>query len=148
MRRRVLVVLGVAGLAATGTALAQGDEDPYAVPEPKVRDGGVLRLASAAGCDRDGRVRVRFTPPTGAVFGWFEIELRGRQAVRMTGVARAASATVTLPAGRSAVRVRGETLGGQRVRTARVYRTCEEPGRDEPPEAAPPEPVRIGGGED
>jgi hypothetical protein len=147
MRRRVLVVLAIAGLAACGTALAQGGEDPYALPEPKVHDGDVVRLASASGCDRDGRVRVRFTPPAGAVFGWFEIEIRGRQAVRMTGVARAASATVTLPRGRSAVRVRGETLGGQRVRTARVYRTCDEPARAVAP-AAPPQPVTVGGGED
>jgi hypothetical protein len=147
MRRRVLVVLAVAGLAACGTALAQGGDDPYALPEPKVRDGDVLRPASAAGCDPDGRVRVRFTPPAGAVFGWFEIEIRGRQAVRMTGVARAASATVTLPRGRSTVRVRGETLGGQRVRTARVYRTCDEPERPVAP-AAPPQPVTVGGGED
>jgi hypothetical protein len=148
MRRRVLVVLGIAGLAACGSALAQGGDDPYALPEPKVRDGDVLRLASASGCDRDGRVRVRFTPPAGAVFGWFEIEIRGRQAVRMTCVARAASATVTLPHGRSTVRVRGETLGGQRVRTARVYRTCAEPVRPAAPAPSPQEPVTVGGGED
>jgi hypothetical protein len=79
------------------------------------------------------------------VFGWFEIEIRGRQAVRMTGVARAASATVALPRGRSTVRVRGETLGGQHVRAARVYRTCAVP---EQAPAPPPDPVTVGGGED
>jgi hypothetical protein len=151
MRRTVLVALGVAGLAAGGTALAQtGEDDPYLLPEPRVRDGDVLRLATAAGCDRDGRVRVRFTPPTGAVFGWFEIDVRGRQAVRLTGVARAASATLRLRRGRSTVRVRGETLGGQLVRAVRAYRTCDAP---EPPPApapapAPQQPVTVGGGED
>jgi hypothetical protein len=149
MRRRLLVVLGFAGLAAAGgTALAQGGEDPYQLPEPKVRDGDVLRLASASGCDRDRRVHVRFTPPAGAVFGWFAIDIRGREAVRMTGVARAASATVRLPRGRSTVRVAGETLGGQRVLSRRVYRTCEEPSRPAAPPPPPPEPVTVGGGED
>jgi hypothetical protein len=147
MRRTVLVALGVAGLAAGGTALAQTGEDPYQLPEPKVRDGDVLRLASTAGCDPDRRLRVRFTPPAGAVFGWFEVEVRGRQMVRMTGIPRAASATVRLPRGRSTVRVTGETLGGQRVATSRVYRTCEQ--REPPVAPAPlPEPVTVGGGED
>jgi hypothetical protein len=144
MRRSVFVVLGLAGLAAGGTALAQGG-DPYTQPEPKVHSRDVLRMASSAACDRNARVRVRFTPPAGAVFGWFEIEIRGRQAVRMTGVARAASATVALPRGRSTVRVRGETLGGQHVRAARVYRTCAVP---EQAPAPPPDPVTVGGGED
>ena len=70
---------------------------------------------------------MRFTPPSGAVFGWFEVTVRGRRAVRMTGVPRAASATVVLPRGRSVVRVQGETLGGQRVDSSRTYRTCAKP---------------------
>ena len=151
MRSGLLVVLGLPGLVAGGTALAQGgSEDPYDLPEPKVRDAEVLRLAAASGCDRDGRVRVRFTPPAGAVFGWFAIEIRGRETVRMTGVSRAASATVSLPRGRSTVRATGETLGGQRVVSARMYRTCDAPPRPaEPTPAQPqPQPVEVGGGED
>ena len=144
MRRTVLVVAGVTALAAGGTALAQTGDDPYDQPEPRVHDGDVLRLASAAGCDRDARVRVRFTPPAGAVFGWFKVEVRGRQMVRMTGVGRAASATVTLPRGRSTLRAAGETLGGQRIATSRTYRTCDEA----PAPPAPPGPVTVGGGED
>jgi hypothetical protein len=148
MRRRLLVIPAVIGLAASGTAIAQSGSDPYELPEPKVRDGSVLKLAAASGCERDRLVRIRFTPPNGAVFGWFEVRVRGRQAVRMTGVPRAASATVRLPRGRSTVRVAGETLGGQRVRSARVYRTCE-PAPPSPPE--PPDetrPIQQGGGED
>jgi len=92
---------------------------------------------------------VRFTPPGGAVFGWFSVEVRGREMVRMTGVARAASATVTLPRGRSTIRVAGETLGGQRVESERTYRTCVEPQRPpEPRDEAAPQPVQVGGGED
>ena len=146
MRRRLLALLAAAGLLAGGTALAQSGSDPYELPEPHVRDGQVLRLASASACIRNARLRVRFTPPAGAVFGWFEIRVRGRQVVRLTGIPRAASATVRLPRGRSVVRVRGETLGGQGVEAARVYRTCA------PPPAAPPvsgeRPIQQGGGED
>jgi hypothetical protein len=151
MGRRVLVLLAIAGVAAGGTALAQGGEaDPYELPEPVVKERQVLRLASAASCAHDGRVRVRFTPPAGAVFGWFSVTVRGRELVRMTGVPRAASATVALPRGRSMVRVAGETLGGQRIASARAYRTCvRRPAPPAPPAAPPPDgPVQQGGGED
>ena len=150
MRRRVLVVLGFTAFAAGGTAIAQGGPDPYELPEPNVRTGDVLQLARTSGCDRNERVRVRFTPPDGAVFGWFSVSLRGREMVRMTGVARAASATVALPRGRSTIRVEGETIGGQRVASDRVYRTCDEPEeRRAPPQVdAPEQPVQVGGGED
>jgi hypothetical protein len=145
----MLVVPVAAGLVAGGTALAQsGADDPYVLPEPRVHDFQVLRLASASGCVRDQRVRVRFTPPAGAVFGWFEVRVRGRQVARLTGIPRAASVTVRLPRGRSTVRVRGETLGGQRVGTRRVYRTCA-PLTPPPPSTAPvPRPIQQGGGED
>jgi hypothetical protein len=148
MPRGLLVVLGLAGLVVGGTAVAQdGGSDPYELPEPKVRDAEVLKLAGASGCDRDGRLRVRFTPPPGAVFGWFTVSVRGSEAVRMTGVTHAASATVSLPRGRSTVRAAGETLGGQRVVSSRNYRTCESrPRPAEPP--ASPQPVQVGGGED
>jgi hypothetical protein len=146
MRRRLLALPVAVGVLAAGSALAQSGSDPYELPEPGVRDGQVLQLAAASACLREPRLRVRFTPPPGAVFGWFEVTVRGRQAVRLTGIPRAASATVRLPRGRSLVRVQGETLGGQRVESARTYRTCE------PPPAAPPasvqRPVQQGGGED
>lgn len=149
MRRRVLVVLGFTAFAAAGTAIAQGGPDPYELPEPRVRTGDVLQLAHTSGCDRNERVRVRFTPPGGAVFGWFSVSLRGREMVRMTGVAHAASATVALPRGRSTIRVEGETIGGQQVASERVYRTCDEPEeRPAPPVDAPEQPVQVGGGED
>jgi hypothetical protein len=146
MRRRPLALLVAAGLVAGGTALAQDGPDPYEVPEPVVRDGQVLRLAAAASCDRDRLVRIRFTPPAGAVFGWFEISVRGRQRVRLTGIPRAASATVRLGRGRSVLRVAGETLGGQRVDAERVYHTCEPPLVEPPAPAGPP--IQQGGGED
>jgi hypothetical protein len=50
MRRGLLVVLGIAGLVAGGTALAQGGgEDPYDLPEPKVRDAEVLKPIQVGG---------------------------------------------------------------------------------------------------
>ena len=145
MRRGLLALPVVAAIIAGGTALAQGGgADPYDLPEPVVRDAQAVQLAPASLCVLDGRLRVRFTPPAGAVFGWFAVTVRGRPAARLTGIPRAASATVRLPRGRSLVRVRGETLGGQRVHVARSYRTCL------PPRAAPPagNPIQQGGGED
>ena len=139
-RSRLLAMLAGAGLLAGGSALAQGGPDPYELPEPAVRDGQVLKLAPASACRRHARLRVRFTPPTGAVFGWFEIRVRGRQVVRLTGIPRAASATIRLPRGESLVSVHGETLGGQRVAAARIYRTCPPPPDERP--------VEQGGGED
>ena len=147
MRRRVFVVLGLIALAAGGTAIAQGGPDPYELPEPKVSARDVLQLARTSGCDRNERVRVRFTPPDGAIFGSLTVAVRGREMVRLTGVARAASATVALPHGRSTIRVAGETLGGQRIASDRAYRTCDEPPAP-PPVGAPERPVQVGGGED
>ena len=145
MRRPVLALLAVAGLAAGGTALAQGTSDPYVTPEPKVRSGDVLDLASAAGCRAHRLLPIRLTSPLGAVFGNFEVRVRDRRVARLTGIPRAASVTIRLPVGTSRVEVTGETLGGQSVRSVRTYRVCE-------PEPAPPPPdeppLTYGGGED
>ena len=147
MARRTLALVALAALAGGGgVALAQGGSDPYELPEPKLRAGEVLRLAAAAGCDADGRVKVRFQPPAGAVFGFFSVSVDGREAARLTGVPRAASATVALRRlGSSRVRVEGETLGGQRVLLHRTYRRCARP---TPPTQPYPGPVQNGGGED
>ena len=116
MARRTFALLAFAALAAGGgVALAQGGGDPYELPEPKLRAGDVVGLAEAAGCDADGRVKIRFRPPAGAIFGFFSVSVDGREAARLTGVPRAASATVALRRAGSRLRVEGETLGGQRV---------------------------------
>jgi len=145
MRRPVLALLALAGLAAGGTALAQGTEDPYVTPEPKVRSADVLDLASAAGCRTQRLLPIRFTPPFGAVFGHFEVRVRDRRAARLTGIPRAASVTVRLPVGTSQVEVTGETLGGQSVRSVRTYRVCETEPAPPPPDEPP---LTYGGGED
>jgi hypothetical protein len=141
----LLAAVVLAG-AGTATALAQSDDDPYKLPEPRVTAKQVIKLPASARCVRSKRVRVRFTPPPGAVFAELTVAVRGQQVVRMTGVPRAASATVRLPKGRSRIAVGGTTLGGQEVRAARTYRTCGtgKPGR----RPAPDGPVTRGGGED
>ena len=148
MARRTFALLAFAALAAGGgVALAQGGSDPYELPEPKLRAGDVVGLAEAAGCDVDGRVKIRFRPPAGAIFGFFSVSVDGREAARLTGVPRAASATVALRrAGSSRVRVEGETLGGQRVLIHRTYRRCGT--RPAPPATGYGGPVQNGGGED
>ena len=148
MARRTFALLAFAALAAGGgVALAQGGSDPYELPEPKLRAGEVVGLAEVAGCDADGRVKIRCRPPAGAVFGFFSVSVDGREAARLTGVPRAASATVALRrTGSSRVRVEGETLGGQRVLIHRTYRRCGT--RPTPPTPGYGGPVQNGGGED
>jgi hypothetical protein len=145
MRRTLLALLAAASAVAGGTALAQGGStDSSTQPEPDVTAGSVFDLPSSAGCRHDRHLRVRFSPPAGAVFGSLEVNVRGRKSVRMTGVAGAASVTVRIPRGASHVHVGGETLGGQQISAARTYRICE------PQPAAPPSgaPIQQGGGED
>jgi hypothetical protein len=89
---------------------------------------------------------VRFLPPPGAVFGLLRVTAHGREVARMTGVPRAASATIPLTGSRTTVRVAGTTLGGQEVSATRVYRRCR-PAKDRPKRTTPT-PVQVGGGDD
>ena len=79
----------------------------------------MLRLPSDRSCVRFTRATVRFLPPPGAVFGVLQVTADGREAARLTGVPRAASATVRLTGARTAVRVSGTTLGGQVIGASR-----------------------------
>jgi hypothetical protein len=95
---------------------------------------------------------VRFLPPPGAVFGVFRVTADGAEQARLTGVPRAASATIRLSGRRTEVRASGTTLGGQVVGASRIYRRCAPPAARRPtrrpkPRPTPP-PIEIGGGED
>ena len=160
MRRVLLIVLGLGALAG-GAALAQGQsgQDAYELEEPHVTSAQVLRMPSDSGCVRFTRATVRFLPPPGAVFGVLRVTADGAEATRMTGVPRAASATIRLTGRRTAVRVSGTTLGGQVIGASRDYRRCgSRPAATKPkprakpsPRAKPrrtPAPVEQGGGED
>jgi len=148
-----LIVVAL-GLLAGATAIAQtgSDGDVYDLQEPPVSSGRVIRLPSDDACIRFTRATVRFLPPPGAVFGLLRVTADGREAARMTGVPRAASATIRLSGARTAVRVSGTTLGGQVIHAARSYRRCgSRPARPrsnkQAPQATPP-PIEVGGGED
>ena len=154
MRRLLFIVLGL-GLLAGGAALAegQGSEDAYELQEPPVTSAQVLRLPSDSSCVRFTRATVRFLPPPGAVFGVLRVRADGREVTRMTGVPRAASATIRLSRARTAVRVSGTTLGGQVIGASRSYRRCGQ--ATARPRATPrprprrtPQPIEIGGGDD
>jgi hypothetical protein len=139
----VLPLVAVAGLGLGATALAaqSGPTDPYQVPEPNVTSGQVLRMPDGApGCDASRSVTVRVTPPTGAVLGYVRVVVDGAERARLTGIPRAASATVRVPRTGARVTTTGLTLGGQRLRVSRVYSDCTRPA---PP--APPEPQGGGG---
>ena len=138
MRRVLLIVLGLGALVG-GAAFAQGQgsEDAYQLQEPPVTSRQVLRLPSDASCIRFTRATVRFLPPPGAVFGVLQVRADGAEAARMTGVPRAASATVRLSGRRTEVRVSGTTLGGQVVGASRVYRRCASKPASPRPRTAP-----------
>ena len=129
-------------MGATAFAAQAPEQDPYAMQEPDVTSGQVLRLpTSATGCDATRRATVRVTPPPGAILGVVRIVVDNRQAARLTGIPRAASATVRIPLSGARLTASAETLGGQRLHVTRVYSDCTRP--DTPP--APPS--GTGGGE-
>jgi hypothetical protein len=141
-RLPVILLLGGLGAGLGATALAQGGA-PYDVPEPSVTSRQVLHMPSAAHCLDRTLVTVRITPPPGAVLGWLHVRVNGHESVRLTGIPHAASASLRLGAGRGGrVTVAGETLGGQQVSAARVYRACPE----RPPRSRPAPPPLTGGG--
>jgi hypothetical protein len=152
VRRVLLIVIGL-GLAAGGVAVAQGqsNQDAYQLQEPHVTSAQVLRLPSDSGCVHFTRATVRFLPPPGAVFGLLQVKANGTEVARMTGVPRAASATIRL-ARRTDVRVNGTTLGGQVIGASRSYKRCgsapkPKPKRQAKPQKTPP-PTEMGGGDD
>ena len=144
-------MLGLAALAG-GAALAEGQssQDAYELQEPPVTSSQVLRLPSDSGCVRFTRATVRFLPPPGAVLGVLTITADGAEVARMTGVPRAASATIRLVGRSTAVRVSGTTLGGQVIGASRTYRRCGSRPKATPKRkpAPAPQPIEVGGGED
>ena len=142
------------GTLAGGAALAQGQssQDAYELQEPHVSSSQVLRMSSDSSCVHSTRAKVRFLPPPGAVFGVLRITADGAEAVRMTGVPRAASATIRLSGASTVVRVCGTTIGGQQLHRARTYRRCgstkpkAKPKRRQAPKKPPA--IQVGGGED
>jgi len=144
-------MLGLAALAG-GAALAEGQssQDAYELQEPPVTSSQVLRLPSDSGCVRFTRATVRFLPPPGAVLGVLTITADGAEVARMTGVPRAASATIRLVGRSTAVRVSGTTLGGQVIGASRTYRRCGSRPKATPKRkpAPAPRPIEVGGGED
>src|SRR5918992_575593 len=97
MRRLLIVILGLGALAGLATlAQGQGSEDAYELQEPPVTSAQVLRLPSDDSCVRFTRATVRILPPPGAVLGVLRVTADGAEAARMTGVPRAASATIRL----------------------------------------------------
>jgi hypothetical protein len=141
--RRVVPLAVFAGLGLAAIAYAQTpDQNPYLQAEPNVTSAQVLHLRdSIGGCDATRRASVRVNPPPGAILGFVRVGVDNRQAARLTGVPRAASATVRVPVSGARMTVTAETLGGQRLRVTRVYSDCTRP--PEPP----PVPAPGGGGE-
>ena len=126
--KRALPLAVLAALGVGATALAAQGDNPYDSPEPSVTAAQVLKLPdSAPGCGSVRDATVRVNPPTGAILGYVRIVVDGRHAARLTGVPRAASATVRIPQSGARLGVTAETLGGQRLRASRIYADCTRP---------------------
>jgi hypothetical protein len=144
--KRIAIVVACA-LAAGGaaTALAQGGGNPYDQPEPAVTSSQVLHLPGLRGCTFATLVTLRVTPPAGAVLASLTVRVGGREVVRLTGIPRAASATLRLPERGARITVAGVTLGGQQVHVTHVYRRCR-PTPAPPPSQPPSSLPETGGG--
>jgi hypothetical protein len=133
-------VLAGGGVAATAIAQSGDTRSPYELREPTVGASQVLHLSRLGPCTSARFVKVRVNPPTGAVLATFRVLVGGRETVLMTGVPRAASASVRLPRAGGRITVTAETLGGQQIHASRNYRRCS---------ATPPPPASgpiTGGG--
>jgi len=145
--KRALPLAVLAALGVGATALAAQGDNPYDSPEPPVTSAQVLKLPdSAPGCGSIRDATVRVNPPTGAILGYVRIVVDGRRAARLTGVPRAASATVRIPQSGARLGVTAETLGGQRLSASRIYADCTRP-PDTGSGGGGSNPVGGGGGE-
>jgi hypothetical protein len=133
-------VLAGGGVAATAIAQSGDTLSPYQLREPTLGASQVLHLSRLGPCTSARFVQVRVNPPTGAVLATFRVLVDGRETVLMTGVPRAASATVRLPHAGAKITVTAETLGGQQIHASRNYRRCSSA-----PVAPPSTPVTGGG---
>jgi hypothetical protein len=136
-----LLLAGVLAGGGVATALAQGGDtsSPYNLPEPKVSSARLLHLSRLGPCTDARFVTVRVNPPPGAILATLRVLIDHREAVRLTGVPRAASASVRLPRPGGLITVTGETLGGQQIHAAKTYRRC-------PQTPSPPPNTVTGGG--
>jgi hypothetical protein len=132
-------VLAGGGVAATAIAQSGDTRSPYSLREPTVGASQVLHLSRLGPCTSAKFVKARVNPPTGAVLATFRVLVDGRETIRMTGVPRAASATVRLPRAGGQITVTAETLGGQQIHASRNYRRCSSA-------PAPPNGPVTGGG--
>ncbi|HEY7076212.1 MAG TPA: hypothetical protein VH418_12610 [Solirubrobacteraceae bacterium] len=130
-------VLAGGGVAATAIAQSGSTRSPYELREPAVGASHLLHLSRLGPCTNARFVKVRVNPPTGAILATFRVLVDGREAVLMTGVPRAASATVRLPGAGGRVTATAETLGGQQVHASRNYRRCST-AKPPPPPTGPP----------
>jgi hypothetical protein len=141
-RIAIVVACGLAVGGGVATAIAQGGGgNPYDQPEPAVTSRQVLHLPRLRGCTFATLVTVRVTPPAGAVLASLTVRLDGREVVHLTGIPRAASATLRLPERGARIAVAGETLGGQQLHATRLYRRCRR--TPAPPQSSAPV---VGGG--
>ena len=106
----LLALLAVAGVGRRRhRARPVGSTDPYSQPEPRRHRRRVIRPRVRRRLPHDRRLLVRFSPPTGAVFGWLEVSVRGHRVGAHDRRSRAPRASRSAPARRLArARARGD----------------------------------------
>jgi hypothetical protein len=142
MLRRLGVPVIVALAATAGLALADGSPS-----SPKAR-AAALRLPIPSGCVQRS-VRVTFVPPQSTVFSSLVVRNGDDEVLQLATLAGPGSVKVTLPYGRSRIRVSATTDDGRFLRTSRAYRRCVPKPASPAPESTPtPTPTPITGGGD
>jgi hypothetical protein len=135
------VVVSLAVMA--GLAIADGPPRHHARAH-----AAALRLPAASGCVHRS-VRVTVVPPDGHVFTSLSVRDGDDEVLQLASLAGPGSVKVTLPDGRSRIRVSATTDDGRFLRTGRTYRRCAPRPAHPTPAASPtPTPTPLTGGGD
>jgi hypothetical protein len=142
MLRRVGVPVIVSLAVTAGLAVADGPPS-----SPKAR-ASALRLPVPSGCVQRS-VRVTFVPPESTIFSSLVVRNGDDEVLQLATLAGPGSVKVTLPYGRSRIRVSATTDDGRFLRTSRVYHRCvPKPAKPEPASTPTPTPTSVTGGGD
>jgi hypothetical protein len=163
-RRLLSLVLPVLVVSAVGASAASGPDrvtrTQHSLPGPAVTASSSLRLPDLKRCVRRTFIRVGLVPPPDVTFASLSVRVGADEILQLASLGGPGSVVVSLPAGKSRVRVSGTTSDGQFLAAAKTYARCRRRAPVKTPVATPtppkpkpkPRPVPTpnvqGGGED